>query len=86
MFFSEKNYNLENILEGEVILINKPYKWSSFDVVKKIRSRFCKNFNLRKKWLTKKIQPQSKKQRLLLSIAIHQRSKGRTYENGLYDS
>ena len=35
MFFLEKNYNLENILEGEVILINKPYKWSSFDVVKK---------------------------------------------------
>ena len=48
MFFSEKNYNLENILDGEVILINKPYKWSSFDVVKKIRSRLCKNFNLRK--------------------------------------
>ena len=48
MFFSEKNYNLENILDGEVILINKPYKWSSFDVVKKIRSRLCKNFNLKK--------------------------------------
>ena len=48
MFFSEKNYNLENILDGELILINKPYKWSSFDVVKKIRSRLCKNFNLRK--------------------------------------
>ncbi len=48
MFFSEKNYNLQNILEGEVILINKPYKWSSFDVVKKVRSRLCKNFNLKK--------------------------------------
>jgi len=48
MFFSEKNYKLENILDGEVILINKPYKWSSFDVVKKIRSRLCKNFNLKK--------------------------------------
>ena len=35
MFFSEKNYKLENILDGEVILINKPYRWSSFDVVKK---------------------------------------------------
>jgi len=48
MFFSEKNYNLENILEGEVILINKPYKWSSFDVVKKVRNRLCKTFNLKK--------------------------------------
>lgn len=26
-----------NFLEGEVILINKPFRWSSFDVVKKIR-------------------------------------------------
>ena len=48
MFFSEKNYKLDNILDGEVILINKPYKWSSFDVVKKIRSRFSKYFNLKR--------------------------------------
>ena len=48
MFFSEKNYKLENILDGEVILINKPYRWSSFDVVKKIRSKLCRNFNLKK--------------------------------------
>ena len=48
MFFSEKNYKLEDILDGQVILINKPYKWSSFDVVKKIRSRLCKNFNIKK--------------------------------------
>ncbi|MEC7773476.1 MAG: tRNA pseudouridine(55) synthase TruB [Bacteroidota bacterium] len=48
MFFSEKNYKLENILDGEVILINKPYRWSSFDVVKKIRSKLCRDFNLKK--------------------------------------
>ncbi len=48
MSFSEKNYKLEDILDGQVILINKPYKWSSFDVVKKIRSRLCKNFNIKK--------------------------------------
>ena len=48
MFFSEKSYKLEKILDGEIILINKPYKWSSFDVVKKIRSNFCKKFNLKK--------------------------------------
>ena len=45
---ANQDYNLENILEGEVILINKPYKWSSFDVVKKVRNRLCKNFNLKK--------------------------------------
>ena len=48
MFFSAKSYKLEKILDGEVILINKPYQWSSFDVVKKIRSKFCRNFNLKK--------------------------------------
>ena len=48
MFFSEKSYKLEKILDGETILINKPYQWSSFDVVKKIRSTLCKKFNLKK--------------------------------------
>ena len=48
MLFSEKDYKLENILDGELILINKPYKWSSFDVVKKIRSKLCKTFKLKK--------------------------------------
>ena len=26
-----------NFIEGQVLLINKPYRWSSFDVVKKVR-------------------------------------------------
>jgi len=29
--------NTSNFLEGEVLLINKPYAWTSFDVVNKIR-------------------------------------------------
>ncbi len=29
-----------NFTEGEVLLINKPYKWTSFDVVGKIRNAF----------------------------------------------
>lgn len=28
---------MQNFKEGEIILINKPYQWSSFDVVKKMR-------------------------------------------------
>ena len=43
MFFSEKSYKLEKILDGEIILINKPYQWSSFDVVKKSGVIFVKN-------------------------------------------
>jgi len=27
-----------NFAEGELLLINKPYKWTSFDVVGKIRN------------------------------------------------
>ncbi len=32
------NQNAVRFLEGEVLLFDKPYKWSSFDVVNKIRS------------------------------------------------
>ncbi|AFD07974.1 tRNA pseudouridine 55 synthase [Solitalea canadensis DSM 3403] len=31
---------LHNFAEGEVLLVNKPYKWTSFDVVGKIRNAF----------------------------------------------
>lgn len=29
-----------NFVEGELLLVNKPYKWTSFDVVSKIRNSF----------------------------------------------
>ena len=29
-----------NFAEGELLLINKPYKWTSFDVVGKLRNSF----------------------------------------------
>ena len=32
------NFPLFNFAEGELLLINKPYKWTSFDVVGKIRN------------------------------------------------
>ncbi len=39
---------LNKYLEGEVILINKPYKWTSFDVVKKIRNALSKKIGIKK--------------------------------------
>ena len=38
----------EEFLNGKVLLINKPLKWTSFDVVKKIRSTILSKYNLKK--------------------------------------
>tara|TARA_B100000214_G_scaffold120246_1_gene85072 strand:+ start:6907 stop:7605 length:699 start_codon:yes stop_codon:yes gene_type:complete len=35
-------------LDGQVLLVNKPLKWTSFDVVKKIRYYIIKKYNLKK--------------------------------------
>ena len=37
---TEKVFSQFNFTEGELLLINKPYKWTSFDVVGKIRNAF----------------------------------------------
>jgi tRNA pseudouridine55 synthase len=37
---TEKVFPEFNFAEGELLLINKPYKWTSFDVVGKIRNSF----------------------------------------------
>ncbi|MFA6947291.1 MAG: tRNA pseudouridine(55) synthase, partial [Pedobacter sp.] len=37
---TEKVFPDFNFAEGELLLINKPYKWTSFDVVGKIRNSF----------------------------------------------
>lgn len=37
---SEKTFPEFNFAEGEMLLINKPYRWTSFDVVGKIRNSF----------------------------------------------
>ena len=37
---SEKKFPEFKFAEGEMLLINKPYKWTSFDVVGKIRNTF----------------------------------------------
>ncbi|GAO29725.1 tRNA pseudouridine(55) synthase TruB [Geofilum rubicundum] len=38
----------EDFLEGRALLINKPYSWSSFDVVNKIRIQFKKYLGIKK--------------------------------------
>ena len=35
-------------LDGQVLLINKPYEWTSFDVVKKIRNTISRHTGLKK--------------------------------------
>jgi tRNA pseudouridine55 synthase len=37
---TDKKFPEFNFVEGELLLINKPYKWTSFDVVGKIRNSF----------------------------------------------
>ena len=37
---TEKTFPEFNFTEGQLLLINKPYRWTSFDVVGKIRNSF----------------------------------------------
>ncbi len=37
-----------DLLKGGIILINKPYKWTSFDAVNKVRSILRRHFGIRK--------------------------------------
>ena len=43
-------YNMKNtnLLEGGILLIIKPLKWTSFDVVKKIRNLLRTHFKVKK--------------------------------------
>ena len=38
----------EEIINGTILIIDKPYKWSSFDVVKKIRTTIKSNYKIKK--------------------------------------
>ncbi len=40
--------NVENFINGQVILIDKPLKWTSFQVVNKLRWEIKKKYNLKK--------------------------------------
>jgi len=39
---------VEEFLDGQILLINKPLGWTSFDVVKKIKNLIRKKYNLKK--------------------------------------
>jgi len=43
-----KDYSNLDFLAGQTLLIDKPYKWASFDVVKKIRFSLQKKLNIKK--------------------------------------
>ena len=40
--------SIEKIVEGKILLIDKPFQWTSFDVVKKIRVLLKNKFDLKK--------------------------------------
>ena len=40
--------SLDEILNGKILLINKPKNWTSFDVVKKIKSTIKQKHNIPK--------------------------------------
>ena len=39
---------LDDFLEGQVLVVDKPIQWTSFDVVNKIRGTIRHTFNIRK--------------------------------------
>lgn len=43
-----KEYTVEEIKEGQIILFDKPYGWTSFQLVNKIRWLLCRKHNLKK--------------------------------------
>jgi len=44
----EKNFNELDFISGEILLIDKPLDWTSFDVVNKIRSKLGHKLNVKK--------------------------------------
>ena len=47
-FGTGSNMKNTNLLEGGVLLINKPLEWTSFDVVKKARNLLRTHFKVKK--------------------------------------
>jgi tRNA pseudouridine55 synthase len=42
------NYSKEDLLEGLIFAFNKPYRWTSFDLVNKVRKSLCRFYDLKK--------------------------------------
>ena len=43
----KNQYSIDKFIEGSILLIDKPYKWTSFQLVNKIRWSIKKKFNLK---------------------------------------
>lgn len=43
-----QNPTLESFLEAQVVLIDKPLDWTSFDVVNRLRITLCRKLKVRK--------------------------------------
>ena len=46
----------EQLLDGTVIVIDKPYQWTSFQVVNKIKSAICMNLGQMEEMLTEQLK------------------------------
>jgi tRNA pseudouridine55 synthase len=42
------NFQKEDLLEGLVLKFDKPYRWTSFDLVNKVRHSLCKYYGIKK--------------------------------------
>ena len=49
-----------DFVEGEILAFDKPYKWTSFDVVGKARWLLCHQLGLKKLKVGKKVKYQAK--------------------------
>ncbi len=48
MKFSSFQFNQQDLIEGHILLVDKPYQWTSFDVVKKIKLYLQKQYYIKK--------------------------------------
>ena len=46
-YLFKKNFE-EEIINGTLLIIDKPYNWSSFDVIKKIRTKIKRMYGIKK--------------------------------------
>ena len=42
------SFSKEDLLEGVILAFNKPYRWTSFDLVNKVRKSLCQKYNFKK--------------------------------------
>ena len=69
-------FNRESFFEGEILLINKPLNWTSFQVVNKIRWLIKSRFNIKKiKVCVAKLNPPTDSDAKSVSVSLTRKSK-----------